>query len=236
MKRLTVNILLVFVIMNTLSSCAGTADTHLELTLCGSYAVPGMFYADLKGETSDVTILEEDEYGRILFVYSAPNIITQKEENAIVICQQIDRNYVYFYEDICYILQDHDKEAVEALKTRNNWNCPLDYARMSRRANQISFDLFIATDSTLLYGNILDAFSEKLGLETCQVTELQFLDIDSSGQELFWSCTAENGTTQCYLLLVSPACDVIVKEIQAGIFTPEEVSGFKAENGWTYGG
>jgi hypothetical protein len=58
MKKMLVKILYIFIILIVLSSCTMNPDVHLELALCGSYAVPGMFCADLKGGTYEITILE----------------------------------------------------------------------------------------------------------------------------------------------------------------------------------
>jgi hypothetical protein len=234
MKKLNAVVLFIFIVLNTFSSCSARADIHLELALCGSYAVPGMFCADLKGGVSNTTVLEKDDYGRIMFTYSAPNMITQETGTALVICQQIDREYVYFYEDICYILQDYDGDAAETLKAQNDWNCPLDYTKVSKRANEISFDLFIVTDSALPYGRVLEAVSGALKTGTDQISELQFIDMDSSGNQLFWCSAAANGGSKSYILLVSCGGDVAVMELQDNVVAADEIADFKAENGWTY--
>lgn len=235
MKKLFVKISYILIVLIVLSSCAMNPHVHLELALCGSYAVPGMFCADLKGGTYEITILEKDAYGRIYFSYSAASAVTQETETALVICQSIDREYVYFYEDICYILQDDSFEAVKMIKEQNDWSKPLDYSKMSRRPNQITFDLFISTNSTLLYGKVIQAVSSELGLSSSQLTQLQFVDADNSGSELYWSGKFENGTNQSYLLLVSSAYDVCVIKLDDDVGIYDVISDFKAENGWTYG-
>ena len=234
MKKMLVKILYIFIILIVLSSCTMNPDVHLELALCGSYAVPGMFCADLKGGTYEITILEKDAYGRIFFSYSAPSAVTQETETALVICQSIDREYVYFYEDICYILQDDSFEAVEMIKEQNDWSNPLDYSKMSRRPNKITFDLFISTNSTLQYGKVIQAVSSELGVSSSQLTQLHFVDTDNSGRELYWSGNFENGTNQSYLLLVSSAYDVCVMKLDNDVGISDVISDFKAENGWKY--
>lgn len=236
MKKMCATILLLFLVLNMLSSCTMSADTHLELALCGSYAVPGMFCADLKGGTHDVTILEEDDYGRIMFSYSAPNTITQKEETALVICQQINEDYVYFYEDICYLLKEHDNHDIEIIKALNEWNRPLDYTKMSKRTNQISFDLFIVTESSMPYANVIQEVSEELGVEASQIVQLQFIDMDNTGNELYWGCTMVNDNVRFYMMHISSTSGVTTMELQEDVNISDIIAGFKLENGWTYGG
>ena len=236
MKKMCATILSFFLVLNMLSSCTTKADTHLELALCGSYAVPGMFCADLKGGTCVVTILEEDNYGRMMFSYSAPNVITQKAETALVICQKINEDYVYFYEDKCYLLQENGSHAIQIFKEQNDWNRPLDYAKMSKRPNQISFDLFIVTESSMPYANVIQAVAEGLGVETSQILQLQFIDADNTGNELYWGCTLVNDNMRFYMMHVSSASGVATMELQEDVNLAGLIADFKAENGWAYGG
>ena len=235
MKKYFVKILLTFMILVILSSCGITTNINLELALCGSYAVPGMFCADLKGGTSQVSVLEEDDYGRIMFSYSAPNVTTQETETVLVMCQKIDDEYVYFYEDICYTFQYDNQDAIKVIKEQNDWNQPLDQSKMSRRPNQITFDLFITSNSTLLYGNVIQAAARELGVSSSQVTQLHFIDADNSGNELYWSGSSENSTNQSYLLLVSSDYDVCVMKLDDDVGISAVISDLKSENGWKYG-
>ena len=235
MKNYFSKILLVFMILVMLSSCGIPANTNLELALCGSYAVPGMFCADLKGGTSQVVVLDKDDYGRIMFSYSAPNVTTQEVETALAICQKIDDEYVYFYEDLCYTFQYDNQYAMKMITEQNDWNQPLDHSKMSRRPNQITLDLFIAGNPTLLYANVIQATAKELGVNTSQLTQLRFLDADNSGKELYWSGASENGTNHSYLLLVSSDYDVCAVKMESDSAISDIIRDFKAKNGWKYG-
>ena len=235
MKKQSRIILLVFIIMVMLSSCSMNANTQLELALCGSYAVPGMFCADLKGGTAQVSVLEEDDYGRIMFSYSAPNVTTQEKETVLVICQKIDDEYVYFYEDICYTFQYDNQDAITIIMAQNDWNQPSDHSKMSRRPNQITFDLFITSNSTLLYGNVIQAAARELGVSSSQLRQLHFVDADNRGNELYWSSSSENSIGQSYLLLVSSDYDVIAMKLEDDDIVANVITDFKAQNGWAYG-
>lgn len=236
MKKMCATILSFLLALNMLSSCTMKTDTRLELALCGSYAVPGMFCADLKGGKHTVTILEEDDYGRILFSYSAPNAITQNKEEALVICQQINEDYVYFYEDTCYLLKEQGKDDIEIFMALNEWNRPLDYTKMSKRTNQISFDLFIVTESSIPYAHVIQVVSEELGVEASQIVQLQFVDMDNTGNELYWGCTSVNDNMKSYMLHISPTSGVTPMELQEGVNIADMIVDFKIDNGWIYGG
>jgi hypothetical protein len=177
--------------------------------------------------------VEEDSYGRILFVYSAPNVITQKTESALVVCQKLDKEYVYFYEDICYIPLSDSNNAIALLKEQNDWDCPLEDTKMSKRANHISFDLFIVTDSTLSYSDAIDTICDALKVEQAQIRALQFIDMDSAGNELFWCRTAANDG---YMLLIASNRDVAVLEVSDCAASGKMIADFKAENNWKHGG
>ena len=92
-KSITVFFALCLIV--NLSSCL-KADNNLELKLCGSYGVHGMYYGDLKGMESGISVLETDTYNRTLFAYSAPNVFINNELTAYVICQKVNDDYVFF--------------------------------------------------------------------------------------------------------------------------------------------
>ena len=83
---------------------------------------------------SAIGLVEEDSYGRILFIYYECNEISQY---SLVICQKSDDNYAYFYPDYNFIsisieeyLYDYEVleavdsfpvDEIEELKTKNDW-------------------------------------------------------------------------------------------------------------------
>ena len=87
--KISPSILVGIILLFAVSGCRSRSQ-ELDLAICGSYAVPGMFCWDLKGGTFDVEVLETDEEGRILFSYSAENIITHQIDTALVVCKKID--------------------------------------------------------------------------------------------------------------------------------------------------
>ena len=223
-------VLLVVLIMITLSSCM-RAGQFLELALCGAYAVPGMYDADLKGDASPTT-LEEDEQGRILFEFTHQNSITDEIDTALVICQYIDTEYVYYYEDQCYLYGCNSEEDIALLKSQNDWGLPLDFDKMSARPNDISMDLFIAPDRVLKRKNVQKTI--KLGLAGLRATAIEshLLDVNPSGYELYWIKAVANGDKTYYYAIIDADYKIAFMPVESPRIIPDEITVFKNDNGW----
>ena len=216
------------------SSC-GKVDEGLGLKLCGSYAVTGMFYGDLKGEVSRVSVLETDAYGRILFAYSAPNLFLGEEMTAYVICQKIDDSEVCYYEDICYYIGNRDELLLQQLKQQNDWGCPINEMLFSKRDNSITFDMFISLGRELADSQLYELAGKCLQIPKEQMKQTKLLDISPSKQELHLLQTSNEGATKQYLLLLCPEGQLFWMELAAGLPDAKEIAGFKKNNSWVYG-
>lgn len=237
MKKSTSVILLVLILLLfslSLYGCKGDPKAS-ELPICGSYGVPGMFCFDLKGGTYTCEVLETDAYGRIMFEYCTYNAITGKDETAIVICQKFDSQYVYFYEDKCYLLYQNDESGRQLLKEKNDWDAPYDETKMSRRANKISFDLTIISDSELEFKQIRTAWCTELGIERAQIRDYCFLDMDNVGNAFYWLAIEKDGTLETYYSIVAKDYSVNMLLHQDGSINTQNISDFKEACGWSYG-
>ena len=219
-----------------LSSCS-EKHAKLDLAVCGSYGVPGMFCAELKGGNFSCEVLETDGQGRTLFSFSAQNLITGKVETAIVICQAYDAEYVYYYEDVCYLLSASDSSAPDTsyLKSLNDWSLPLDWSKMSGRANKISADLFIITDSALDYQQLRMICCKEMNLQESQIKELCFLDKEPSGRTLYWLAFEKNVNLQTYFFFADAAYQVSFFEAEGTLADYDHIASFKQACEWTYG-
>lgn len=226
-KRLVIFAVL---IMITLSSCM-RADRFLELDLCGSYAVPGMYDFDLKGHASPV-VLEEDGQGRILFEFTRQNSITEESDTALVICQHIDDDYVYYYEDQCYLFNSDSEEDIARLKNQNDWGLPLNFDKMSVRPNAISLDLVIVPDRVLEWNDIRKAMDVGLGNLGATVIDSCLLDMNPNGYELYWITAVSNGARTYYYAIISAEYDVVFLSVEKPMVVPSEIAAFKYDNGW----
>lgn len=232
MKKTSVFLVYLLVITFFLTACLDESQ-ELKLAVCGSYAVPGMFCHNLKEDTFSCDVLENDSYGRILFLYETANTITQKKEKAYVVCQGIDSTYVYFYEDICYVTVIDGTEDITSLKTLNDWNKPLRDSCMSRRKYSISFDLYIMTDSQLYYNDAMTACCQALAIQPSQINTFISLDSNEHGQELFWLTIQQDNVTQMYYVLID--LDYNVFSLRVENTSQDLFRAFKQDSGWIFG-
>ena len=201
----------------------------------GSFAVPGMLCADVKGSRANCEILETDNQGRILFYYETFCVITQKKESSIVICQKYESDYVYFYEDICYLFSEWTDKDIEELKKQNDWNCPLDFTKMSRRHYSVSFDLVLIFDNELDYPVIYAKCMKEWSIDRSQIKDSSMVDIDSSGKNLIWILIQQNNLEKQYIILVDQSYNIQTLEITEVGNLFDELPIFKKNNGWVYG-
>ena len=119
----------------------------MQLLVAGHYGVPFLYCLDFRGPgNGSAIVIERDEYGRILFVYTAELItnIPQKA-TAVMICQKAEYDYVYYYEDICFYMGEPDESKTTALKECNDWGQPWANDKMTVRDVDVTFDLCLNT-------------------------------------------------------------------------------------------
>lgn len=218
------------------SSCSAKSP-NLDLAVCGSYGVPGMFCSELKGNSFSCEVLETDEEGRTLFSFSTQNVITGKVETAFVICQAFDSDYVYYYEDVCYLFSDLDVSMLNTsnLKSLNNWGLPLNQSKMSRRSNKISADLFIITNPTLDYQRLRAICCEEKDAHESQIKEFCFLDEDCSGRTLYWFSFEKDGSLKRYFVFANSSYQVSFFEAEGTLADYNKIASFKKTCEWAYG-
>lgn len=225
-----------FIMVLCLSMFSGCSpQPHLEdnvLQIAGNYSIPGMCNPDLKG-VPPVEVLERDSYGRILYSYSCYNIVTGKDEVAIAICQKADNDFVYFYEDICYLIGKHDDSDIDELKTTNDWESPYDDSKMSRRKiKYTTFDLIIINDCDQKFYTVQGAFVKAVGIEESSLYDHCLLDYDGSGLAIYLFCVNNSdGTKDQYYVISNDSYEI--SYVKASKL--DDIVSFKKENGWKYG-
>lgn len=214
------------------------SNLHIEgkLQIAGSFSVPGMFCEEIKGMASDAEIIETDDYGRILYSYTTYNAILNVENcTATVICQKIDDDYIYFYEDVCYIVSGISEQTVDDLKEENDWNKELDKSKLSQRLYRVSLDLFIVDD--LDYDDLDVAWSD-FENET-KTSDLKQISNAFLGQpyptnetSMWWRSVEKDSEIVNYVIIFKEdkVLDYIVIEDVSKL--PETLHSFKQKNGW----
>lgn len=99
------------------------------------------FSAD-RYKNSDIEIIDEDQYGRIMFTYyeryySGGDI----SFSSLVVCQYSNEKEVFYYEDINYIVKEQPffavepftDEEIEQLKVVNDWNQEINYDKCIKK-------------------------------------------------------------------------------------------------------
>lgn len=230
MKRFCALIML-FATVTFFSACKNQSE-ELELAVCGAYSVPGMMCFDLKGQSQTCEIIEKDSHGRILFSFTAYSSITEKNETAQVICQTIESDTVYFYEDICYLFEPTTQKAIGDLKEINDWNQELNYSKMSTRPINISLDLCLMTANTLNYNLIKEMYCQTNSIEQSQIQEMVLLDVDSTGQELYYLILEKNTGVEKYFLICDLSYNISTHRTSGTLEDLKQLSLFKSGHNW----
>jgi len=147
MKRVLAFILAILMMLS-LVGCLAYSTSHTELHVVALHSLPGV--SGHPGE--EVMILEEDDFGRVMFAYvgrTAASDIRDVTINilAVLIAQRTTRRYSYFYDGINFIVHEvrvsddlwprdfftegfvmkyFTGEQLEQLKEENSWNRELN--------------------------------------------------------------------------------------------------------------
>ena len=159
MKRLWIVFLIAAILL-----CTGCDKTqpyrgeHDDLAATALHSIPGV----ISTEGDDYYILEEDEYGRVMFAVAFSSCLLRNEEwevfpqlFAVVIMQKSDENNVFFYAEQNYLLAPYpydldqktekhveemfSEKQISKLKEANDWGKPPE--KCSHSGVKISRDL-----------------------------------------------------------------------------------------------
>lgn len=125
-------------------------NPHLYTVAVNSLLTAGKIYTPHSYDSAKIIKLEEDEYGRELFVYSASTALSDGQTSSALICQAHDAEYAYWYDKMNYVLSPYESfreefengvsndpqrgipsEWLEELKEKNDWGKELDESRFS---------------------------------------------------------------------------------------------------------
>lgn len=231
MRRVKVVSLILILIMVV---CTGCGKKYLgdSLAVCGSYAVPGMFCFELKGGTYSYEVLEEDVYGRILFLYTTYHCVTDQEETAVVICQSMDQDYVYFYEDICWMIGEYTEDDIAILKEQNDWEKELNVDKMSKRKDKVTFDYWIEVEDVLDTHLLMEKCNEEIKLQESSIKSLSLVDKNAKGYELRLLTFEKDGVEDEYYILANPDYEIACMDAGDEPVDVDTLVGFKKAFGW----
>lgn len=242
LKR-TIIILLIALLLVSIYCCQSidltrASNLHIEgkLQIAGSFSVPGMFCEEIKGMASDAKIIETDDYGRILYSYTTYNAILNVENcTATVICQKIDDDYIYFYEDVCYIVSGISEQTIDGLKEKNDWNKELDESKLSKILYRVSIDGFIRSD--LDYDDLDEAwldFENKTKTGDLKQIGNSFLGqpYPTNETSMWWRSVEKDSVIVNYIVIFKEdklLNYIVIEDISK---LSETLHSFKEQNGW----
>ena len=135
MKRSILLCLSLILFLFAASSCSinEEQDERERLQMCARL-IPGA-WPSVNDTYLEMSIIEKDEYGRVLFEFENLDEISGRILNFLVICQVDDAKgeRIYYYEDMHFLMSPYTAEELTHFKQVNDWNKPLDYSKMSMR-------------------------------------------------------------------------------------------------------
>ena len=244
MKKVTI-IIIIVLIVSTITGCRLYDGEHWELyrmVRLNVLATNGV------GETDkvDIEVIEEDEYGRILFSYSMniSYVYTGYESIRIIaICQESDRRRTYYYEDQCFIISDSyeniSQEDIDNLKADNDWGEPLNEDEYSSRPIKPKYSDFYRMGAR-------DIFISEIDVEDTLEVSCGFTDYDGISKILFYIVTNEyiesdgdyTHKQNFYVMIINEDGtynkDEFLVEIDDLYNYQKQLHEFKISNGWSF--
>ena len=205
--------------------------------------------------------LEKDSYGRKIYVFWGKTRITRKglyegysHVWAILIQQKIEDGYVYYYEDISYILRDcefsinisdhHDEfinatigslsdSEIDKLKEENDWDKEYNDEKMTKKVI-LKFNLGLKLKNVseerlvkVFNTHFSDKYSSWHGFYT-------YLTSDDYGRHIYFCRTLDENEmyNHFYLIMFYDIEKYKVFEISNALDYRDEIIEFKRENNW----
>lgn len=228
--------LLIFIVL--FSSCGYRMNDTGAMAATTFFAVPSAGVLDLKEIDEIFEEIDRDEYGRVLFLYRGYCELIKKEEAEIlIIYQKHDDDYVYYYEDMCYMFATPSSENINIIKERNDWGIPLDESKMSRRQVRVSFGGYLRPMSDLKEWKIKQILSKELGVD---IHTIIIDDVSPSKQEAYFVVLKNADASSpyydyAYYIIVDPSYQIRTMKIDSFEEFLQKLRPFKQECGWHYG-
>lgn len=224
-------VMVLFMAIVLLTGCKTDYKPH-HLAACGSYAVPGMDCFDLKGSSYTCVVLEEDSYGRVLYTYMTHDVVSGKEENALIICQLLDGEFVYFYEDVCFKIGEYDEADIEQIKAQNDWEKKQNFDKMTRREVVISMDSCLIMRSELDYRTVKEECCEVLEIDKTEIEEFCICYNSEKGYELYFLELQTEEEQQKYWVICDLKYNIYMAPVDEDLNNIEALIELKKESGW----
>lgn len=234
-KKGFLNILLCILIL-TLSSCdrshsyKGERYDLLTVALNSLLGAKGEIFMQPEGPTLE--IIEEDEYGRVMFSYFENNTFSTY---SVLISQQVKNDYVYYYADNNFISSadgEFTEEEILLLKNSNDWNQKLDEEKMiCNKIGKNKIKPNIAIDEILK-----QATNELLGNDI-NYSHSQYCTSDSYGRNMYVFETRNKTLNDAHQYVIILSADLkynqnSIMELKDYYNYQKDLKTFKDLNNW----
>ena len=180
-----------------LSACGDTDVTYAgskpELFSVGIHSLLGVRGFGMHLDIAFIEILEEDNYGRILFSYNEDMILSR------LIIQKSDGDYAYFYPHYNFIFTSLDYdweftiEETDALKEANSWNQPMSDINEFERVPIVRQEESGPISFETLYEVYAEIFPAASGMNRRNVgRRMNFLRADRYGRSVYLAVDVGN--------------------------------------------
>ena len=242
MRKKIESVLLLIITIFLLTSCYITGAYKLRLNenqhmqICAYFSLPINLPPDIKDVTDlNCSLRERDSKGRLMFTLDTYNLATMQDEQYMIICQKIDRDYVYYYEDCSYLTHGFSDLDIETLKAINDWEKPLDDAKMSRRKISLTIDGIINHDPYINDVDVLELCKSELDLSEEDISYFALVDTDGTKNCMYNLIAEQNDEKSIYYIMCNTDSKIAILKLNNNEFQPSDYAEFKQSNGWRYG-
>ncbi len=189
------------------------------------------FFADLGDDSSkfdQVRIVEQDAFGRTLYEYRSGAYLPNQNSDlvSLIICQKSSDSYAYYYEDYSYISRldvddDFSEAQIDAFKTANDWNRPIDNSKLS----SVCYDGENHRDAYAKLREIPKEFTERVALAISEYENIQIsaediytpykdAQVTSLGDRLYIAECGRENESRYYLVMYNERTETSVTALK----------------------
>ncbi len=186
---------------------------------------------------SEISILENDEFGRTLFTYYE-DYYTDISFSSLIIMQSSVDGYVYYYEDLNYLikeqiayshtLEEFSQEEIDYLKEVNDWGKELDLSKCIKKQT-IRNKQDVPTDTKTIEHEVREQFN----VEDENIF-INYLTSANNKNFVFYGAVRRVKEDNIYFAaFVNSEGEIIDWLVPQNLYSyQEELKNFKLKNGW----
>ena len=247
MKKYIVNrkiLLPLMCLLLFLNSCVSSifeyTGEYPELFTVAVSSILGARGYESVGRTYDparIEVLEEDDFGRVLFSYWENTIESHITGYSYIIMQKTNGGYVYYYPYYNFIFRDFPDNDIELFKSTNSWNQEMsddsafEGVKISRNKET----------GPIPWSHLFDTYYKIFPYSKLErrhvATTVEFLRADSYGRTIYFTSGFKDDGTEIYIAILFKSDHGF--DIESGVLEITDPSNYQTElrlfmeaNGW----